>query len=285
MTKHPSETSPEAILSFQSSDPERMVGLPAGRFTNPHHVTMLIAAMLLTSGIYFLFVKFPDNVVSQSFTQRGIVPGPILFLSVWGLLILGVKYLKLRVQRRALDISISPDDPTFIVSPQTVDSLLERIHVLIDQPSDFVLFNRIRMALANLRNMRQIGDVRATLDSQAETDEAMFDSGYSILRGIIWAVPVLGFIGTVLGLSQAIGAFSGVLSASAEIDQLKPALQEVTTGLAVAFETTLQGLVAALLLHMLLTFLKRSEEDFLDRCKEYCQRRIVSRLRLIEGGD
>jgi biopolymer transport protein ExbB/TolQ len=277
-----SDESPDAILSFQRDDPERMVGLPAGRFTNPHHVTMLIGAMLITTGIYFLFVKFPNNVVSQSFTQRGIVPGPILFLSIWGLLILGVKYLKLRFQRRALDVKISPDDPTFKVSPATVNGLIDRIDVLIDKPSDFVLFNRIRMALANLRNMRQIGDVRATLDSQAETDEAMFDSGYSILRGIIWAVPVLGFIGTVLGLSQAIGAFSGVLSASAEIDQLKPALQQVTTGLGVAFETTLQGLVAALLLHMLLTFLKRAEEDFLDRCKEYCQIRIVSRLRLIE---
>lgn len=276
------DPAPQALLSFHRGDPERMLGLPSGRYTNPNHFIALICGSLISIGCYWIFSRNPENVIAASFTQRGPVPYPILFLTMWGAIILFVKYLKLRFQRKALRIRINPEDPTFIVSPQTVDALLERLHVLIDEPSDFVLFNRIRMALANLKNMRQIGDVRETLDSQADADEAMIDSGYSILRGIIWAVPVLGFIGTVLGLSEAIGGFSGVLKASVDIEQLKPALQNVTAGLSTAFETTLQGLVASLVLHMCLTFLKRSEEAFLDSCKEYCHRGIVSRLRLVD---
>jgi hypothetical protein len=49
----------------------------------------------------------------------------------------------------------------------------------------------------------------------------------------------------------------------------------------VAFETTLQGLVAALVVQLMLTGLKKSEEEFLDACQEYCVRNIVGRLRLI----
>jgi hypothetical protein len=87
----------------------------------------------------------------------------------------------------------------------------------------------------------------------------------------------------VLGLSAAVGAFSAVLAAASEIDQIKPALREVTSGLAVAFETTLQGLLGALVVHLLMTSVKRSEERFLDDCREYTQRQIVGRLRLFAG--
>jgi biopolymer transport protein ExbB/TolQ len=131
--------------------------------------------------------------------------------------------------------------------------------------------------------MQRIGDVRDTLESQAEFDEALAESGYTFLRALIWAIPVLGFIGTVLGLSAAVGAFSAVLAAASEIDQIKPALREVTSGLAVAFETTLQGLLGALVVHLLMTSVKRSEERFLDDCREYTQRQIVGRLRLFAG--
>jgi len=101
------------------------------------------------------------------------------------------------------------------------------------------------------------------------------------VRGFIWAVPVFGFIGTVVGLSNAIGGFGGVLSSATEIGQLRNALQGVTAGLSVAFETTLVGLVAAVALQLLLTALKRQEEAFLDECTEYCHRHIVSKLRTL----
>jgi biopolymer transport protein ExbB/TolQ len=120
------------------------------------------------------------------------------------------------------------------------------------------------------------------LRSQAEADEAAIESSYTIVRGLIWAIPVLGFIGTVIGLSQAIGAFGSVLATTAEINALKPALQSVTAGLATAFETTLHALVAALGVQMILVMLKRTEEQMLDDFMEYCQRRIVNRLRLHE---
>jgi hypothetical protein len=64
------------------------------------------------------------------------------------------------------------------------------------------------------------------------------------------------------------------------MSQVKEALRGVTSGLSIAFETTLEGLVAALAVQLLLTLLKKSEEEFLDGCTEYCTRRIVGRLRL-----
>jgi hypothetical protein len=72
-----------------------------------------------------------------------------------------------------------------------------------------------------------------------------------------------------------------VLGESTDFSKLKPALQEVTGGLAVAFETTLVALVAAVIIQLLLTFVRKAEEELLDACKEYCQRYIVGRIRLV----
>ena len=94
-------------------------------------------------------------------------------------------------------------------------------------------------------------------------------------------VIVLGFIGTVLGLSDAIGGFGGVLESAGEISEITQALKGVTAGLYTAFDTTLVALIAALVIQLLLTFLKKAEEEFLDACAEYCSRHVVGRLRVM----
>jgi hypothetical protein len=98
---------------------------------------------------------------------------------------------------------------------------------------------------------------------------------------------VLGFIGTVLGLSDAIGGFGDVLQkTSSDMSAVKQELQKTTAGLAMAFVTTLQALVAAMGIQIWMTFEKKGELEFLDECSAYCLRNVVNRLRLMpyEGG-
>lgn len=270
----------EPALIHARVDPERRFGLPAGKMTAVHQVVVFFMGAILAAAIYGLALLSPENLVSQSLLQRGTVPYAIVLFSAWSCAILVLKSQKIRSQGRVLSYRLVPDDPTFVLSPATVDRVIDRMHEIVDDPRRFLLFNRIHIALGNLRNMRRIGDVRDTLDSQAEHDEAASESTYSIVRGLIWAIPVLGFIGTVLGLSSAIGSFGDVLNNSDDIESLKPALRQVTGGLSIAFETTLQGLLAALVIHLWQTMVKRREEELLDDCKEYCQRQIVGRLRL-----
>jgi biopolymer transport protein ExbB/TolQ len=279
---HTDKTIP--TLAFSTGDPERQFGLPAGRFTSPNSLIALFLAGTMTVSVFSAAAFAPDWAVSRSLTERGWVPYAIVFGAAWALALLFVKQRKLAFQRKALAIQIVPSDPMFVLSPAAAAELLEHMYDHVDDPRRFVLFNRIQLALANLRNMRQIGDVREVLDAQAETDEANMDSSYTVVRGLIWAVPVLGFIGTVLGLSIAIGSFGEVLASGSDISTLRPALENVTAGLGVAFETTLQGLLAALAIHLLMTFIHQSEERFLENCREYCQRNIVGRLRLSESG-
>ena len=97
---------------------------------------------------------------------------------------------------------------------------------------------------------------------------------------MVWAIPVLGFIGTVQGLSSAISTFTKTLASSGDLAAIKANLQGVTGGLATAFETTLVALVMALILQLFLNALQKRETDFLDECNDYCHQHVISKLRL-----
>ena len=158
-------------------------------------------------------------------------------------------------------------------------SRISRAVLGVDQPSYYLLFDRINLALGNLKNLGNVTGVSECLNSQANNDEAYLSSSYTILKGFIWAIPVLGFIGTVIGLSEAVGGFGKVVAEGANVEKLKTALGGVTGGLSIAFETTLIALLLALIVQLLQKFVQNEEELFLDECADYCNRNIVAKMK------
>lgn len=269
------------ILAWKRQDVEQRVGFRGGRATDVNPWLSFIIGALLSVGFYMALMLAPNSLFAQSFTARGPTPYATTFFTFWAIAILFIKWRKLRFQRRSLNHEVTPHAHDFVLSPKTVDEVSSQLYRIVDDPKHFVLYNRIMIAISNLKNLGRVADVDDILRSQAEHDESAMETSYSLVRGFVWAIPVFGFIGTVLGLSEAIGGFSSVLEATQDVSEIVGALKGVTAGLATAFETTLQALVAATIIQMWMTFLKKSEEDFLDECTEYCLRRVVSRLRLM----
>ena len=272
-------------LSWYRSDIEQRLFFSGGRFTRVNSLLTFLLAAIQSVLFYVALLPFPKSWMNTKFIGQGAIPYTIVFFSAWCLAILFIKWQKLQMQRQCLNIQVLPNDTAFVLSPRNVDEVLERIHEAVDDPKQFVLFNRISIALSNLRNMGRVSDVDEILRTQGESDEAVSESSYVVLGGFLWAIPILGFIGTVLGLSIAIGEFGNVMSASGKADALLPALKQVTGGLGVAFDTTLEALVAALAIQLMITFLRKSEQEFLDNCSEYCTRQIVNKLRMLPFHD
>lgn len=277
----PSEV-PDLVLSWRRQDIEARLGLKAGRYTDTGFVLPLALGLFLGTLSYLGFFAVRDTAVGAVFLQRGSIPYWITLFTCWSLGILFVKHSKLKLQRQALRLPILPPARDFILAPRTAPLVLRRIYGLVDNPQHFMVLNRIESALSNLKNIGHIADVSQILITHAANDEDRMVSSYSLTKGFIWGAPVLGFIGTVLGLSQAIGGFGSVLTKSQEVSDITTALKEVTAGLAVAFDTTLVGLLAALSLQLLLTMLMKREEDFLHECSEFCSAQIVGRMRLLD---
>ena len=221
-------------------------------------------------GVFDIFLK-PRNLIV-------VVPACALFF--WGIAILILKRLRLRKQKSPLAFSIIPQAPTFVLNAETAKLVLGRLEKTISDPDQFLLLRRIRISISNLRNLGQVSDVSEILRAESEEDVARHENSYALIHSFVWAVPVLGFIGTAIGLSVAIGDFGSVLAGANDLSAIKESLGSVTSGLGTAFETTLVGLFLALFLQMLAAIQEDEESKFLNDCSVYCQEAIVSRLRI-----
>jgi len=134
-----------------------------------------------------------------------------------------------------------------------------------------VVQRRIYSILNEILLGKQIQDIRDFLKYQSEIDADIAASQYTALRVFIWAMPILGFIGTVIGISAAVGNFSTFLTGDIEnIDLVKRELSKIATGLSFAFDTTLLGLVASLIIMLLTSFAQNREERVLTDLDELC---------------
>jgi biopolymer transport protein ExbB/TolQ len=277
----------EPVLSWGQADWEQRLGFRGGRFTSVNKVLSFCVALLLTIGFYavvvFLLKPYPSTAyLAAMFLERGPCPYPTVLLSFWAVAILFLKGNKLAYQRRTLTLAAVPQEADFVLDRRTATDVLKRIRSLADDTNHFVLLKRIERALSNLRNIGNISDVSNILKTQAEYDEDQIASSYKLVTGFVWAIPVLGFIGTVLGLSQAIGSFGTVLRSSGDLSAIKDSLQGVTGGLATAFETTLIALIFALIIQLYMSHSQHAEAQFLDDCNDYCHAHVVAKLRLNE---
>ena len=271
-------------LDARLGDIECMIGFPSGRYTVASAPLWLgVAAVMTILVALVLVIVAPDGylllMMNRCWTNWAVV-----FFSWWCLGILLAKWIKTSIQLRALRaVDIVPRRGDFILSPGTSGDVLRRIKAVAERPKDFLLFRRIDMALSNLGNIGEVRDVGAVLESQADSDGSSVDSSYTVIRSLIWTIPILGFIGTVVGLSQAIGSFTDVLTQTgSDAGSIKSKLGPVVGGLATAFETTLVALVAAVIIQLLSTWVYKREEALLDGITDFTTENVLSRLKLTD---
>ena len=149
-------------------DVEQRLGFRGGLYTRVNNLLTFLIGIGLTVTFYGALIPWSDSLIARMFTERGITPYFICLFSFWSLAILVIKSRKLAFQRRALKYEVVPPDHDFVLSSTTVNDVFDRIYATVDDPRYFVVFNRITIALSNLRNLGRVTDVDEILRSQAE---------------------------------------------------------------------------------------------------------------------
>ena len=98
-------------------------------------------------------------------------------------------------------------------------------------------------------------------------EKEQLKGSFSLPRFMVWAIPILGFIGTVWGISNGIAHFSNAMTSTNSVTDVSSMLKEnlplVTNSLATAFDTTLLALLLSIPLMMLMISLEKQEEAYL----------------------
>ncbi|MDA0329389.1 MAG: MotA/TolQ/ExbB proton channel family protein [Gemmatimonadetes bacterium] len=198
-----------------------------------------------------------------------VVPGLILFSLVWTLTDLALKFRVGRATERDLRRPEILQLPGFVaheIASVTLQRLRSWNPGLLVRPVG-------RRVLSLLRYLEVTDAQRAheLLRHQSDVDADAAASAYRTVKLFIWAMPILGFIGTVLGISLAVGGFSDFLTTSVsieELDSVTAELGEVASGLSFAFDTTLLGLLAGLIATVANSAVQEREERTLTTLDE-----------------
>ena len=259
-----------------------------GKFDNASatSVSMGITALigLGIEVVFYLFILIfrisPNTqILSDYFYERGWVPYVLTYLACWSFAILFLKRKKLKGQLNIMQFKLLPEDISQDIRVENLPHFGAHINRLGFNPRESFLLTRILRGLEHFSVRKNHTETADMLKSQSEIDATMVDSSYVLIKVFIWAIPILGFIGTVLGISDAVSSFGGEMGAAADIEVIKEQLGQVTGGLSEAFDTTLVSLIFSLWVMFPTSVMQKNEEDLLNKVDEYCNEYFLKRLR------
>jgi biopolymer transport protein ExbB/TolQ len=240
---------------------------------------ILIIGLIVTFGIYAAVLPIKNTFLGTLLYERGFTQILAIFFGGMVVTITVLKYGKIQSESRAFRKDLLPENITFD-NPTSIQ--LEKLQQTLSQEK----------SLLARRCSRVIAAYIASGNKQTATEFAMEDSAFysstaetsnSVARILVWAIPLLGFIGTVVGISGAVNGFSGFLQQSSDIEQIKQGIGTVTSGLAVAFDTTLLALFVSVLVMIPLVLVERQESRLLLAIDIYINDRLLPRLKEAES--
>ncbi|WP_407946835.1 MotA/TolQ/ExbB proton channel family protein [Parahaliea maris] len=203
-------------------------------------------------------------VVIRDFEQEA-----CFILLIWALAIMAYKGRRTVQEQQLLDRALLEVPDGTSVLPEDAREYSRALEALPDKEQDLLLPRTLLSALQRFATTGSIQAVSDTIKEQCEIESDRLDSELSMVRYISWAIPSIGFIGTVRGIGDALGqAYKAV-----EGD-----ISGVTVSLGVAFNSTFVALVLSIIIMFCLHQLQLSQERLVLDCQRYADKRLLRHL-------
>ncbi len=189
---------------------------------------------------------------------------------ILGLLELNEKERFIEKQREGFGFNLLPTEDQLVLTPDEIGNIKLNVLNLEKRGISSLISTFIKKACTQFRNEESVSDTLQVFDAQVNTQREEMEGQLEIVRYLLQAISSLGFIGTVMGLSIAIG-----MGDQAKTEQ---GMAAITTNLNVAFDTT----IVALLLGLVLTYRYHSYleqlDTFFSQTKSYILDNLISRI-------
>jgi biopolymer transport protein ExbB/TolQ len=187
-------------------------------------------------------------------------------LLIWALAIMGYKSRRGSRERAMLDRRLLDIPEGTTVLPQDAREYSRALEALPEVEQDYLLPRTLISALQRFATTGSIQAVSDTIKENCEIEADRLDTEMSMVRYIAWAIPSIGFIGTVRGIGDALGqAYKAV-----EGD-----ISGVTASLGVAFNSTFVALVLSIILMFCMHQLQLSQERLVLDSQRYADKRLL----------
>jgi len=187
-----------------------------------------------------------------------------------GLSELVLRSLNLVAQKRILAVPLLDAIPQGGQSVSHCGHLLARLDAVREEWQDTYLVRRLREALEYVYRKNSADGLDEQVRYLSDLDASRMASGYALVWFVVWAVPIMGFLGTIIGITDAV--------ANLNPKALEQSLSGVTSGLGVAFDTTALSLSLSIVLMFVKYFVERYENGLLSAVDERTNAELVGRF-------
>ena len=203
-------------------------------------------------------------VVIRDFEQEA-----CFILALWAMSLMGYKALQTARERRILQMELIPLNRGTSILPEDTREISRPIQALPETEQRYLLPRTLLTALHRFRSTRNIQDVSNAVRAVSESESERLDSELSMIRYIAWAIPSIGFLGTVRGIGQALGQAHQAVQGD---------IAGVTQALGVAFNSTCVALLISIVIMFLLHQVQLAQERLVLDSEEYCDARLIQHL-------
>ena len=190
-------------------------------------------------------------------------------LMFWAMAIMGYKGIATIRHRSLLNLDLIPLAEGMRILPEDTRDLSRQLQALPPYQRNSLLPRALLAALHRFSTTRNIQDVASATQAYCAAEGERLESELSMIRYIAWAIPSVGFIGTVRGIGDALGQAHKAIEGD---------IFDVTKSLGVAFNSTLIALLISIALMFLLHQLQLLQERYVLDAEAYCEENLTRHL-------
>ena len=215
----------------------------------------------------------PDYVQQRSFyvVVKDYEQESCFVLMLWALSILGYKGRAVYLQQKLLERDLLKLPENLPIGPEDTRDLAGRVQSLPEAERESLLPRALLTAVERFAATRNVQDVSTAARAVCDSEGDRLESELSIIRYIAWAIPSVGFIGTVRGIGDALGQAHRAVEGD---------ITGVTASLGVAFNSTFIALVISIVLMFFIHQLQLMQERLVLDSEQYVDRWMIRRLKV-----
>jgi len=248
----------------------------------------LIITAILVHAVYVVHIRpRGDSIMAEQFARMRVEPAYVperslyivvheyepevcIILMIWSLILLGHRMINNREQRKLLASGLLNVPPGMRILPKDTREYARQMEALDPKLQQLLLPRAIVASLERFGSTENIHDAAEAGRSVCESEAERLDSELSMVRYTVWAIPAIGFVGTVRGigaaLQQAHQAVSGNISG-------------VTEALGITFNATFTALTSSIIVMFFLHQLQLAQERMVLDTEGYLDQHLLRHMR------
>jgi len=193
-------------------------------------------------------------------------------LCMWSLLLLGRQAWLTQRDRKLLDKDYVRIGEAQVVLPEDARVYSRPIEALPRQEQDGFLPRLLMVAYNRFGATRSVQDAAEAVRDECEFEAASMDTKLSMVRFTAWAIPAVGFVGTVRGIGAALQEAQGAMGGD---------ISGVTMGLGITFNATLTALCSCIIVMFWMHQLQQYQDRLVLDGRTYVDRQLLRKMRVV----